>query len=260
MILGVDHILIVVQDLAIATEIYEKMGFQVLPGGEHPKMGTHNALVPLADGTYLELIGFFDMTLAESAVPHLVQTLRNTNRLGGFAIETNDIDADVAAIRARGLEIGDPSDGERLRPDGQRVAWRSARTSDPWMPFLLQDVTPRELRIGLPTFGIGQTLHINDVNVGVVDAATSQVEYQKLLGIDGEEGWFELERGAIIIKDVDTARLLQIVLEADNPLEVVNAWQGGEVQYDQQIIGGMGITLQPLETMGAPMAITGRVS
>lgn len=260
MIIGVDHILIVVEDLELASEVYQKLGFQVLPGGRHPKMGTQNALAPLADGTYLELIGFFDMALAETAVPHLVRALHSSNRLGGFVLETNDIDADVAAIRNRGLEIGDPSDGERLRPDGQRVTWRSAHPADPWMPFLIQDVTPRELRIGLPTFGVGQTLHLNDVNVGVVDAATAQAEYQKLLGIDGEEGWFELYRGAIILKDVDTARLLQIVLEADNPLEVINAWQGGEVLYDQQIIGGMGITLQPLETLGAPMAVTGRVS
>lgn len=260
MILGVDHILIVVQDLDLASEVYSKLGFQVLPGGQHPKMGTQNALIPLADNTYLELISFFDTALAESAVPHLVQTLRSTNRLGGFAIASDDLDADVAAIRARGLEIGEVYEGERMRPDGQRVAWRAARPADPWMPFLIQDVTPRELRIALPTFGVGQTLHINDVNVGVIDVPTAQAQYQKLFGIDGEDGWFELERGAVILKDVNTEQLLQIVLEADNPLEVINAWQGGEVKYDQQIIGGMGITLQPFETMGAPLAITGRVS
>ena len=86
MILGVDHILIVVEDLGIATEIYQKMGFQVLPGGEHPKMGTHNALVPLADGTYLELIGFFDTALAESADPDLLIRTGGEMRISNFLL------------------------------------------------------------------------------------------------------------------------------------------------------------------------------
>jgi hypothetical protein len=53
MITGIDHVLIAVEDLDLAIEVYEQLGFQVLRGGDHPKMGTSNALVPLADGTYL---------------------------------------------------------------------------------------------------------------------------------------------------------------------------------------------------------------
>ena len=90
---------------------------------------------------------------------------------------------------------------------GSRVAQRHARR--PAMPFLIQDVTPREQRIPLPTVGIGLTLHINDVNVGIKDVPTASQEYAKLLGVAGDEGWFELQRGAIILKDVDTERLLQ---------------------------------------------------
>ncbi|TAH49393.1 MAG: VOC family protein [Chloroflexota bacterium] len=260
MIIGIDHILIAVDDLDLAIEVYERLGFQVLRGGKHPKMGTQNALVPLTDATYLELISIFDHALAEQASPFIVAALRQQNRLARFVVESNDLDADVAAIRARGFEIGDIHEGERERPDGQRVVWRSAMPADERFPFLIQDVTPREVRISAPTFGIGRTLHINDVNVGVIDVPTAQAEYEKLLGISGEDGWFELTRGAVILKDVNTERVLQIVLEADNPLEIVNAWQGGNVVYEQQVIGGMGITLQPFETLGAPLQITGRLS
>ncbi len=259
MILGIDHILIAVHDLEIATEVYQRLGFQVLKGGEHPKMGTHNALVPLADGSYLELIAVQDMALAEEKVPHVVNALRRENRLANFALESNDLEADLKMIRDRGLEMNDIHDGERNRPDGQRVAWRSASSTNPNLPFLLQDVTPRELRIPLPTFGIGQTLSLNDVNVGVTDLDSAQAAFQQLLGVDGEDGWFELERGDIILADVDTERILKLVLAADDVPQIVNAWQGGDVTYDQQIIGGMGITLQPFETEGAPIEITGRV-
>lgn len=260
MILGIDHILIAVDDLDLATEVYEQLGFQVLAGGQHPKMGTQNALVPLADGSYLELINIFDPALAQTGSPGVSTAMHHENRLAAFALASDDLDADVAAIRARGLEIGDPREGERTRPDGVRVVWRTAMPADQRMPFLIQDVTPREQRIPLPTAGIGQTLHLNDVDVGIKDVPTASKEYEKLLGTPGEDGWFELQRGAIILKDVDTERLLQLVLEADNPLEVINAWQGAQVQFDEKFIGGIGITLQPFNTLGAPISITGRVS
>lgn len=260
MILGIDHILIAVDDLQLATEVYERLGFEVLQGGQHPKRGTHNALVPLKDGSYLELIGIFNRELAETTSPDIVAALGKENRLAAFALASDDLDADIAAIRARGLEIEGPLDGERLRPDGVRVAWRTAVPVDPRLPFVIQDVTPRDQRVPLPTNGIGQTLYFNDVNVGVKDVPTDGALYQKLLGMEGEEGWFELERGAIILKDVDTERILQLVLDADNPLDVINAWQGSEVDFDQQYIGGIGISLQPHATLGAPIQITGRVS
>lgn len=260
MITGIDHILIAVQDLDLAVEVYQNLGFQVLRGGEHPRMGTYNALVPLADGTYLELIGILDPELAQQVSPWLSEALRHENRLARFALASDDLDADITAIRTRGFDISEAQDGDRTRPDGQRVAWRGAFPDDSRFPFVIQDVTPHELRIPIPTSGIGQTLRMGDVNVGVTDLASAQDLFQTLLGINGEEGWFELQRGAIILKDVDTERLLQLVLEADNPLEIVSVWQANNQPFDQQIIGGMGITLQPVNTLGAPIAITGRVS
>ncbi|HZQ10624.1 MAG TPA: VOC family protein [Anaerolineae bacterium] len=260
MILGIDHILIAVEDLELAIETYQQLGLQVLPGGRHPNKGTHNAIVPLADGTYLELIGVFDQALAEQASPFVSAALHHENRLAQFALASDDLESDVIAIRARGIEIADPSAGERERPDGQKVAWRSAFPFDPQLPFLIQDVTPRALRVPAPDSGIGRTLRMGDVNVGVRDLVASTDIYQKLLGVDGEDGWFELPRGAIILKDVDTARLLQMVLEADNPLDIINTWQSRQVDYDESTIGGIGITLQPKNTLGAPIAITGRMS
>ena len=49
MLLGIDHLVIAVPDLATAQRQYEALGFTVVPGGRHP-VGTHNALVAFADG------------------------------------------------------------------------------------------------------------------------------------------------------------------------------------------------------------------
>jgi len=56
---GIDHI-IVVAELEAAVASYRGLGFAVVPGGRHP-IGTHNALIGLADGSYIELIAFFPL-------------------------------------------------------------------------------------------------------------------------------------------------------------------------------------------------------
>ena len=53
---SIDHILVLVRDLAAASADYAAAGFTVTPGGVHADGTTHNALIPFADGTYLELI------------------------------------------------------------------------------------------------------------------------------------------------------------------------------------------------------------
>ena len=55
-----DHLVILVRDLEGAIEDYGRLGFRVTPGGEHADGLTRNALVPLRDGAYLELVVFVD--------------------------------------------------------------------------------------------------------------------------------------------------------------------------------------------------------
>ena len=55
-----DHLVILVGELEDAIASYEELGFRVTPGGEHADGLTRNALVPFADGTYLELVAFID--------------------------------------------------------------------------------------------------------------------------------------------------------------------------------------------------------
>jgi hypothetical protein len=57
---GNDHLVILVEALEAAVAGYEELGFRVSPGGEHADGLTRNALVPFADGTYLELVWFVD--------------------------------------------------------------------------------------------------------------------------------------------------------------------------------------------------------
>jgi catechol 2,3-dioxygenase-like lactoylglutathione lyase family enzyme len=146
MLLGIDHLVILVRDLAQATADYTELGFAVTPGGTHADGATHNALVGFADGTYLELIAFLDPELTQSHPwwPRLAQG----EGLVDFALRSDDLAGDAERWRAQGLPVEGPQDGGRKRPDGQELRWRGVRFGvQSVLPFAIEDVTPRELRV-----------------------------------------------------------------------------------------------------------------
>jgi len=143
MLLGIDHLVIAVADPdAAATELESRLGLAARGGGRHDALGTFNRLVWLGD-TYLELIGVFDAALAADSwvgAPTL-RALEVGGGLATWAIATDDIDADVEALRARGSDLGRPVPGERVRPDGSVVRWHlsaPARLDADRPPFLIE--------------------------------------------------------------------------------------------------------------------------
>ena len=56
MTLHFDHAIILVKDLYKGIDHYKAVGFNPFFGGVHAGGKTHNALIVLADGSYLELL------------------------------------------------------------------------------------------------------------------------------------------------------------------------------------------------------------
>ena len=142
--LSLDHVVIAVADLDKALADYGRLGFTVIRGGEHANGITHNVLVVLEDGAYLELIAW------KKPDPGNRWSDVFTEAGEGFvdyALLPDDIGAVVAQAQGRGLDIEDPQPGGRARPDGERLEWKTARTSRADVPFLCGDVTPRVLRV-----------------------------------------------------------------------------------------------------------------
>ncbi len=197
MIQAIDHIVILVNDLGAATASYAALGFTVAPGGTHAGGATHNALVVFEDDTYLELIAFLRDAPEHHWWPHAAAG----EGLIDYALLPSAIAADVAAARARGLVIDGPYDGGRVRPDGQRVAWQSARPAAAGLPFLCGDVTPRALRVpagALRTHANGVT-GIAGVTVATPDLTATAAQYQALLGSDAAGSSFALGAAAIVL-------------------------------------------------------------
>ena len=170
MITGIDHIVIVVKSLERAIETYRGLGFTVVEGGKHP-YGSYNALIGFADGSYIELLSFY-----EESPNHVWWDLLH-ERGGGlvdFCMATDDIRADHAAFRAQGVECSELVKGGRSRPDGYTVKWINNKVEGKWqglIPFIIEDVTPREERLPRETEHANGVTGIERVSFATGDVA-----------------------------------------------------------------------------------------
>src|SRR5687767_2198151 len=126
----IDHVMICVADLAQGIEQYRKLGFNMYPGGVHTGKGTHNAIA-FNDYDYVELLAIHDQAEYQAGRGgSWTNTLSDFIAAGGgiryLIIESDDLAADVAAMRKRGVDIADASDGGRRTPAGQELRWKLA--------------------------------------------------------------------------------------------------------------------------------------
>lgn len=183
MLLGIDHIVVVVHDLEKAAKDYEQLGFTVIPGGKHP-VGSHNALISFADGSYIEIIAFY----REAPDHRWWKPLQSGERMVDFCMQTDNLQEDTRKLRAAGVAINDPVPWSRTRPDGYELKWLlSLVTGDErgvW-PFLIQDVTPREERIPQKFQHKNGALGIGTLSITVRDLAKIHQGYEAILGATG---------------------------------------------------------------------------
>jgi hypothetical protein len=142
---GIDHLVIVVDDLDRAADDYRRLGFNAVFGGKHP-VGSHNALIAFEDGSYLEIISFYQ----ESPDHRWWEPLKKGERLVDYCMQTDDLARDTRKLRECGVVINDPVPWSRIRPDGYELKWLLSLATGSHRgiaPFLIQDMTPREERI-----------------------------------------------------------------------------------------------------------------
>ena len=124
MIKSIDHILVAVKDLEKAVRDYSLVfGFGPTWQGNHPSLGTKNALFPL-ENMYLELIAIDDEgPLAETVNEHLK---KNGESIFGLALETDNIELaknELSASFNTDLEISDGKGVNNISKDERH--WRN---------------------------------------------------------------------------------------------------------------------------------------
>lgn len=116
-----DHLVYAGPDLAALTDALSgRHGLLAMPGGRHPAQGTHNALLGLDGGSYLEL-------LAPDPDGKEGDWARSIASLDGPAMHAWCLRVDDAGVVAAAL--GDAGlgsrrlPGSRTRPDGSTLRW-----------------------------------------------------------------------------------------------------------------------------------------
>ena len=186
MLTRIDHVMICVPDLARAVEAYRRIGFDVQPGGAHASGGTENAIAFLQDD-YLELLGVREGR-AHEASEGLLEFLAHGGGLRYISVQSDDLGADVAGMRTRGVDVSDPVEGGRRTPGGQELRWRAAALGarNPLPIFFIQHLTSlAERRRQVP--GTGEhpngVLRLERAYVAVTDVTREAAMYGRVLGM-----------------------------------------------------------------------------
>ena len=119
----IDHIVCGAADLGQGSAFIRRLtGVSPLPGGQHPRWGTHNALISLGPHRYLEILAPDPRRVELS--PELAFLLElEEPRLVGWAAHAN-IDAVARWLGQSGRPPLEPQSGMRRRPDGAVLEWR----------------------------------------------------------------------------------------------------------------------------------------
>src|SRR5690348_5189500 len=137
----VDHLIYAAPDLAVAVaDLEDRFGVRAQPGGKHIGLGTHNALLALGPGTYLEIIAPDPGQPAPSTPRPFGVDDATSGKLAGWAITCDDLDGAVTQTRSHGYDPGEPSAGQRVGPSGTVLRWRGTRVAPAaggLVPFLI---------------------------------------------------------------------------------------------------------------------------
>jgi catechol 2,3-dioxygenase-like lactoylglutathione lyase family enzyme len=217
----IDHVMICVPDLAEGVEIYTRLGFTVYPGGSHTGRPTHNAIA-FHDEDYLEILSIRDRSAVVPGSPDASLALY-LDQGGGFrivALQSDDLAADVAAMRGRGVDVGEMRDGGRRTLEGQELRWRAAFLGprDTLPIFFIQHLTPLAERkaqaMRLPSHPNGVT-GVERVYIVVPDVAAAARTYARVLGRPVPA----IHRGAVIKADMAVFDLGATGLTVAQPAE-----------------------------------------
>ena len=143
MVRGLDHLVMVVNDLEVARGVYEILGFTTTPRALHP-FGTENFLVQL-QGNFLEVVGIADAGIIPPHSPGVFSFARGNadflsrrEGMSSLVFQTQDARADRQDFLAANLDAFENVDFSRKAtlPDGNEVtvAFSLAFVTDPAMP------------------------------------------------------------------------------------------------------------------------------
>lgn len=145
----VDHLVFAAGPDGLTAEVERLgalLGAEFKDGGFHPRFGTRNHILPLAEGRYLEVVEVLEHPAADKA-PY-GQAVRARSEMGGgwlgWVLTVDDLTPYEQRLQRQSVE------GSRHFPDGRRLEWRQIGVkglmTDPQLPYFLKWTSPEEVR------------------------------------------------------------------------------------------------------------------
>src|SRR2546426_2992413 len=213
--------MICVPKLDEAIDAYTRIGFNVYPGGAHAGRATHNAIAFLQDD-YLELLSLRDTAalVPGSSDARLAEFLAAGGGFRYVAVQSDDLAADLAAMRRRGVEVSDATEGARRTPAGQELRWKAAGLGprNALAIFFVQHLTPldeRRRQVARASDHPNGALRLDRVYIAVPDVAVAAASYGRVLGMSVPK----IQRGAVIKADMAVFDLGPTGLTVAQPAE-----------------------------------------
>ncbi|MFZ0217445.1 MAG: VOC family protein [Candidatus Dormiibacterota bacterium] len=176
----IDHLVYGVPDLEEGVaDLAARLGVRAVAGGRHEGRGTHNALLGLGDGTYLEIIAPDPTQGGPSGPRPFGLDASRRARLVAWALTAPDIDELVGRARAAGYDPGPVEDMSRLRQDKSRLRWRLTRGGaggELVVPFLIDWGTSEHPSVTAPAGVVLKELSIEHPAAGAIRRALSALE------------------------------------------------------------------------------------
>lgn len=176
---GFDHTIVMVDSIVEAERNFTELGFEVIKRPDAGESTTDMRIICLEDGSYIELFAFKEPSQPNS---HRWWPLaRNGEAWLDYSVHCDSVSDYADALKAKGLPISGPRTGGKSLLDGR--AWKVGVVDAgfgfgrPAMPFFLEDLAPRDIRVtpsrntGLSTVGI--TVATDDMNAAASALATA---------------------------------------------------------------------------------------
>lgn len=163
---------------ADAEKLAVALGTQFKDGGFHPRFGTRNHIIPLADERYIEIVEVLDHPAADKAP--FGQAVRARSEAGGgwlgWAVEVPKISVFEERLERSAVP------GSRHFPDGRLLEWKQLGVyglmADPQVPMFLEWISDESVRpSALP----------GDVKLVAIDISGAKERVADWLAIDATE-------------------------------------------------------------------------
>ncbi len=138
----IDHLVYATPDLQLGINtIEQRLGVKATPGGQHPGLGTRNALVALGPTSYLEIIGPDPEQPKPSGPRRFGIDDLKAPRIVRWVVKSSELAAVKAKADHAGITLGALASGSRKRPDGVVLSWRytdpATVVADGLIPFFI---------------------------------------------------------------------------------------------------------------------------